>query len=131
MIIKNARAALVSNYEVLALLEERQDYQKHMVKANPNLEYPEHLRTIQFELISFLGTTPCHRQNPERIHSLLQKLAPFQLTMGEKLHIVNHRPASDVDIYLLIEECEERFTPDQVQEMIDLILHELPDPESH
>ncbi len=53
MQIKNARSALISNYEVLKLLEESQELQKQIQKNDPSVEYPESLRTVQFEVIDF------------------------------------------------------------------------------
>lgn len=50
MLIKNARSALISNYEVLKLLEESQEAQKQVQAVDPSVEYPEHLRTVQFEV---------------------------------------------------------------------------------
>lgn len=50
MHIKNIRSALISNYEVLKLLEESQEAQKRVQNADPLVEYPEHLRTVQFEV---------------------------------------------------------------------------------
>lgn len=57
MKIEKARAALLSNYEVFALLQERQAAQKQMQEAQPDLEYPENLRTIQFEACAKCQTT--------------------------------------------------------------------------
>lgn len=54
MHIKTIRSALITNYEVLRLLEESQEAQKQVQKLDPSVEYPEHLRTIQFEVIFFL-----------------------------------------------------------------------------
>lgn len=53
MHIKNARSALITNYEVLQLLEESQAMQKQIQKDDPSVEYPESLRTVQFEVIDF------------------------------------------------------------------------------
>lgn len=50
MHIKTIRAALITNYEVLRLLEESQERQKQVQIADPSVEYPEHLRTVQFEV---------------------------------------------------------------------------------
>lgn len=50
MHIKNIRSALISNYEVLKLLEESQEAQKRVQNADSLVEYPEHLRTVQFEV---------------------------------------------------------------------------------
>lgn len=49
MQIKTIRSALITNYEVLRLLEESQEAQKEIQKQDPTVEYPEHLRTVQFE----------------------------------------------------------------------------------
>jgi hypothetical protein len=51
MEVVNARAALLSNYEVLQLLNERMETQKQRQKEYPNIEYAENLRTIQFEVM--------------------------------------------------------------------------------
>lgn len=50
MQIKSVRSALITNYEVLRLLEESQEAQKQVQKRDPSVEYPEHLRTVQFEV---------------------------------------------------------------------------------
>ncbi|KAI8074092.1 RNA polymerase II [Gongronella butleri] len=126
MIIKNARAALISNYEVLSLLRERRDYQKHMEK-HAQIEYPERLRTIQFELAGYLEKTPASTQTPENIKQLLDALVEFDLTLGEKLHIINHRPISAVEVYLLIEECEERLSEEDTQRLVEIVETYLPE----
>lgn len=51
MEVIETRAALLSNYEVLQLLSERIDGQKQRRKDDSNIEYPENLRTIQFEVL--------------------------------------------------------------------------------
>lgn len=50
MQIKNARSALITNYEVLRLLEENQQNQKLLQAQDLSIEYPESLRTVQFEV---------------------------------------------------------------------------------
>ncbi|KAI9309536.1 RNA polymerase Rpb4-domain-containing protein [Cunninghamella echinulata] len=126
MIIKSARAALISNYEVLNLLKERHEYQREKQIDNPELEYPEHLRTIQFELTGYLEKTPVNSQTTEQINTFLKNISQYSLTLGEKLQILNLRPKSDVEIYLLIEECEERFNEEDLENMLHLIKTDLP-----
>jgi hypothetical protein len=53
MEIIETRAALLSNYEVLQLLNERIEGQKQRRKEDSNIEYPENLRTIQFEVFVY------------------------------------------------------------------------------
>ncbi|KAF7727240.1 hypothetical protein EC973_007853 [Apophysomyces ossiformis] len=126
MQIKNARAAMISNYEVLSLLEEQQSMQKAAQIANPEIEYSEHLRTIQFELTEYLKATPCGTQSVEQVKNFLERFSAFQLTRAEKLQILNLRPKSAVEIYLLIEECEERFSEGDLEDMLNIILESLP-----
>ncbi|KAI9366355.1 RNA polymerase Rpb4-domain-containing protein [Pilaira anomala] len=126
MLIKNVRSALISNYEVLKLLEESQEAQKQVQAVDPSVEYPEHLRTVQFELTEYLKGTPCSTQTPEQIANFLQALSKYELTKAEKLQILNWRPRSTVEIYLIIEECEERFSEEDLEEMLDSIISTLP-----
>jgi hypothetical protein len=50
MEVVESRAALLSNFEVLQLLNERMESQKQKQKEYPNSEYAENSRTIQFEV---------------------------------------------------------------------------------
>ncbi|GAA5794978.1 RNA polymerase Rpb4-domain-containing protein [Helicostylum pulchrum] len=126
MHIKNIRSALISNYEVLKLLEESQEAQKRVQNADSLVEYPEHLRTVQFELTEYLKETPCSTQTPEQVSDFLQALSKYDLTKAEKLQILNWRPKSTVEIYLIIEECEERFSEEDLEEMLNSIITTLP-----
>lgn len=125
MQIKTVRSALITNYEVLRLLEESQEAQKQVQKADQSVEYPEHLRTVQFEVIFFfffstkcnitricsfnivcqlteyLKETPCSTQTPEQIKHFMDALSKYELTKAEKLQILNLRPKSTVEIYLV------------------------------
>ncbi|KAL0141921.1 HRDC-like protein [Mucor lusitanicus] len=112
MQIKSVRSALITNYEVLRLLEESQEAQKQVQKRDPTVEYPEHLRTVQFE----------HTNARADIH-FMKAISKFELTKAEKLQILNLRPKSTVEIYLLIEECEERFTEEDLEQMLSSILY--------
>ncbi|CAO3575841.1 unnamed protein product [Absidia cylindrospora] len=50
----------------------------------------------------------------------------YSLTLGEKVQVLNLRPKSAVEIYLLIEECEERFSEEDLDNMLSIILTTLP-----
>ncbi|EIE84852.1 hypothetical protein G6F46_008280 [Rhizopus delemar] len=126
MQIKNARSALISNYEVLKLLEESQELQKQIQKNDPSVEYPESLRTVQFELTEYLKETPVNTQSPEQIADFMQAISHYNLTKAEKLQMLNLRPKSAVEIYLIIEECEERFGEEDLENMLNTILQTIP-----
>ncbi|ORE04780.1 hypothetical protein BCV72DRAFT_231037 [Rhizopus microsporus var. microsporus] len=126
MQIKNARSALITNYEVLRLLEENQQNQKLLQAQDLSIEYSESLRTVQFELTEYLKQTPVGSQTPAQVTNFLEAISQFDLTRAEKLQILNLRPKSAVEIYLVIEECEERFSEEDLENMINIIMQTLP-----
>ncbi|KAI9311262.1 HRDC-like protein [Dichotomocladium elegans] len=126
MIIKNARAGLLSNFEVLQLLNEQQEFQRATQEKDASIEYPENLRTIQFELTEYLNQSPCSTQDEAQVKSFLDAFSKYDLMLAEKLQILNLRPKSPVELYLLIEECEERFGEQELEEMLQSILDLLP-----
>ncbi|GAB5585490.1 hypothetical protein Unana1_00390 [Umbelopsis nana] len=126
MEVVEARAALLSNYEVLQLLNERMEAQKQRQKEYPNTEYAENLRTIQFEIKTALETSACSTQDEEQVENFLRELKQWKLTKAEKLQILNLRPKTPVELHILIEECEERYLPEQLEELLELIIRVLP-----
>ncbi|KAJ1984630.1 hypothetical protein H4R34_000533 [Dimargaris verticillata] len=114
MKVEQAFGPLLSDYEVLTLLQE-QDTTLRAREANGANDMPN-LMTIQFEATV----------TPEVIKQTIKALEPFQLTKAEKLQLINLCPRSLVDIYVLIEECEERFAEDQLEDMLTIIGRLLP-----
>nr|CAG8459998.1 1564_t:CDS:2 [Entrophospora candida] len=50
MHILQKQNAMLSNYEVLALLNEMDEKQTLQAKSEPNIKFAENLKTIQFEV---------------------------------------------------------------------------------
>ncbi|KAG6888817.1 hypothetical protein C0992_007431 [Termitomyces sp. T32_za158] len=132
MEVVNARAALLSNYEVLTLLRELEA--DHLARAKTALrvkkeeeaaglpprppgsdavfgEASENLRTVEVEAIQYLSADylPTTRQSPEGITKLVKDLASYELTKAEKLQIVNLAPTMPVELYVVVEELEDRI----------------------
>ncbi|KFM81772.1 DNA-directed RNA polymerase III subunit RPC9, partial [Stegodyphus mimosarum] len=137
MEVINERAALLCNAEVLAILENsKSDLKgsKYGVQSgnekNKQLSSKEkglqRLNTIVYETIKYLEETPCATQTPEAIRNFLTAINAYSLTKGEKLQLLNLRPSSLVEIQLLIEESEERFTEDQMNEILAVVTETLP-----
>ncbi|SAM07320.1 hypothetical protein [Absidia glauca] len=129
MKIKNTRSALISNYEVFDLVNDRISYQKQIQQSQSNVDYPEHLRTIQFELVEYIKGTPTSTQSEDQVKAFLQQIDRYSLTLGEKVQVLNLRPKSAVEIYLLIEECEERFSEEDLDNILSIISTTLPRPD--
>ena len=66
MEVLNARAAMVSNFEVFALLQEKMQ-QESSKKRNRK---QENLATISYEVMKYLEKTPCRLQSEETIRTV-------------------------------------------------------------
>lgn len=117
------REKLLSNFEVLEHLKEIQqqnnwkpnDQKKYKRSFNPDLE------TVTKEVVSYLEKTTTAQQSVELITSCMNKLAKFQLEKIEKLQIINSAPHSLVNLYAIVEECDQRFTEEESQEILDIV----------
>ncbi|KAH8831452.1 RNA polymerase Rpb4-domain-containing protein [Flagelloscypha sp. PMI_526] len=150
MQIINSRAALLSNYEVLELLKEqeadhlarqrtalrvkKEEEQNEAGPSSRNVlpggrdptalpEISENMRTLQVEAIAYLSADhqPTALQTPEGITELTKQLQPFELTKAEKLQIVNLAPRSTVELYVIVEESEDRFGEDGMNSILALV----------
>ncbi|KAF8627462.1 hypothetical protein AX17_006275 [Amanita inopinata Kibby_2008] len=147
MEVLNPRAALLSNYEVLTLLHEldnehvARNKTAHRIKKEESdvatsggvnhiptnvygtlLEVSENLRTLEVEAIQYLSADylPTNQQTPEGITQLIKNLVPYGLTKAEKLQVVNLAPTLPVELYVIVEELEDRIG-DKMEEIISVV----------
>ncbi|CAB4006219.1 DNA-directed RNA polymerase III subunit RPC9-like [Paramuricea clavata] len=125
MEVLNERAAMLSNYEVFTLLQEK--VQEESNKKQSRKQSQENLATISYEVMKYLEKTPCRLQNEDVIRQFLLDVAPFNLTKGEKLQLLNLRPSTPVEIQLIIEESEERLRTDEELEKLIEIVAKIPE----
>lgn len=124
MEVKNECVATLSNYEVYSLLNDIQRGINGQKKPN---KYLTSLATICFSSVKYLEKTPCKEQSDEIVAKFIKSLEPFNLTKGEKLQLLNHRPTTAVEIQLIIEESEERLSEEQTEQILNIIAETLPD----
>lgn len=138
MEIVNENVALLSNSEVYTLLKETKEKstQKLIKKKNQNnlncsSNVDKHLPTVVYESLKYLERTPCVKQTQQTVFNFLneldEKFKEFNLTKFEKLQILNQRPSSAVELQCLVEDSEERFTIEQMDDLLEFILNNLPD----
>ncbi|XP_019856999.1 PREDICTED: DNA-directed RNA polymerase III subunit RPC9-like [Amphimedon queenslandica] len=120
MEVINDKVAMLSNYEVYKFLHANKD------QANRCQD----LATISYETKKYLSSTPCIYQSPDCISKFLESLSKYKLTKAEKLQLVNLRPTQPVELQLVIEEIEERFSEEEISDIIDLVTEHLPISES-
>ncbi|KAG1822690.1 RNA polymerase Rpb4-domain-containing protein [Suillus subaureus] len=128
VVVVNARSALLSNFEVLNLLRELDAehiartktairVKKEGEATGKNLhdtqteEISENLRTVELEAIQYLSADyqPTLHQSDTGITQLVRGLQSFGLSKSEKLQIVNLAPTEPVELYVIVEELEDRL----------------------
>ncbi|KAF9128782.1 hypothetical protein BGW39_004774 [Mortierella sp. 14UC] len=125
MEILQTNSAMLSNYEVMALLAD-QKAQRIANEVAGTREVAENLRTVEFEVQKYLAASPCSTQSADQIVALKKAFGTYELMKVELLQILNLRPKSAVELLLVIEEFEERFTLDDCEEMLRIIATALP-----
>ncbi|KAF9909881.1 hypothetical protein EC991_007871 [Linnemannia zychae] len=125
MEILQTNSAMLSNYEVMALLAD-QKAQRIANEVAGTREVAENLRTVEFEVQKYLAASPCSTQSAEQIAALKKAFGTYELMKVELLQILNLRPKSAVELLLVIEEFEERFSLNDCDEMLRIIATALP-----
>jgi hypothetical protein len=138
MEILNKNVALLSNCEVYTLLKQTKEElanklaKKKNLKDSSSLELnvDKHLSTIVYESLRYLEKTPCALQNTLAVSEFLKKFDDpnniFKLTKIEKLQLLNQRPSSAVELQCIIGDSEERFTLEQMDDLLEFIHSNLP-----
>jgi hypothetical protein len=142
---------LLSNVEVLELIEKRRNQQDEKTKGKGTKKY-RHRNWIEEQVFDYLkDSTPSKNISVEKRSELKQKLmasshkkiltttaaddddggessssssaqvAGFGLTEAESVQILNFMPREPVDIHLMIEELHSRMTEKRQSELLDLI----------
>mmetsp|Transcript_38601 Transcript_38601/g.95736 ORF Transcript_38601/g.95736 Transcript_38601/m.95736 type:complete len:122 (+) Transcript_38601:239-604(+) len=108
---------LVSNFELLELLRQRTHEPGHVAKyPQPHDPFPTELQCYEA-----LRKTAAGLQTKARMQSFLKAVKPIALTAAECLNLMNLKPTSDVEVHLLVEDCEERLADDEVNDLLRIV----------
>ena len=121
MEVLEGQEKMLSNYEVLKILKDVKETTKSSKSSNKNLA------TITYETINYLeGLKHYNGLRDEHVIDYLEEMKRFNLTKLEKLQILNQRPKSMVELQVLIEENEERFSEEAMDMILDIVRKTLP-----
>ena len=59
-------------------------------------------------------------QTKENLAKFIKAVEPFNLTPAECLNLINSKPTTDVEIHLLVEDCEKRLKESEVEHLLKL-----------
>ncbi|KAJ3332360.1 hypothetical protein HDU76_000461 [Blyttiomyces sp. JEL0837] len=115
----------IQSVDVYTFLKERKD-DEHRSYQNEGFQ---DLYTVQFEVLKYLSKTPAAIQSDEDVTAAIAALEKYSLTKAEMLMILNLRPTTDVELYQIVEELDDRMDADRRQQLleeVDKILPALP-----
>jgi DNA-directed RNA polymerase subunit F len=110
----------ITNVELLEILEERKEKRSKRSGGSMALKSRDMMeeRTIKYLKESTMGAA-----TSEMVNACFQRFKEqkWDLTEAELLQIANHVPKCEPEIYMIIEQCEARFSEDDVKEILDVI----------
>jgi len=116
-----ANDGLLTNLEVMQVIGENR-----LRRAGAGNNSPEfqHREEIEVKTASYIAATRSGQLSSEALRECIGRIKALDLglTEAELLQITNLAPESDVEFYLIIEECSERLTDEQlglVKEVVD------------
>lgn len=125
MEVVNPCCALLSNYEVYNLLKEtRADYKK--LKNNFAKKNLRNANTVAYETLKYFeNVSSCRFSSEETIPDFIHSVQHLSLSKAELLQLVNLRPTTHVELHAVLEECEERYSEDQIAGLLETIREKL------
>jgi len=113
------------NSEVLHFLREKK---RALSDTRPVSERGNQAATVVLETLNHLEKSEAVTDlTPRRVKAFNRRIKEnnLELTDAERLHLINLCPTTLVEIQVLIDDSEERFTEDQVNLMLEIVQTEL------
>jgi DNA-directed RNA polymerase subunit F len=109
MKIIKENAFLLSNSEVA-----------HFIKNIPtDHTLPQNVQTIIYEISNYFEKCAVQTTEEKMAH-VLEGLKDLKLTKAERLQMINLWPENQIDLHVIIEECEERMSEEQLDAVLAL-----------
>lgn len=124
MKVKKGNAGLLTNFETMDLFKSR--------GADKAMGVASSLTAPEMKVYDYLEKTPAGQQTRKNVVAFFTATEQYKLTKAEQLQASNLRPASAVEVHLIVEDCDERLSSEAVDKFlgtIEEILPPLPEPE--
>ncbi|XP_028769860.1 DNA-directed RNA polymerase III subunit rpc9-like isoform X2 [Neltuma alba] len=121
MKILEANAGALTNFEVLDFLRAKgasKDPTRVLAKVAQS----------EYKVYDYLVDSAVCDQTRENINEFLENCKRHDLAKAEVLNILNIRPTAAVEIFPIIEKCEDRFPDEEIEEIVELVKKTLPPP---
>ncbi|KAI4346038.1 hypothetical protein L6164_013120 [Bauhinia variegata] len=121
MKILEANAGALTNFEVLDFLRAKgasKDPTRVIAKVAPS----------EYKVYDYLVNTAACDQTRKNLNGFLENCKRHELAKAEVLNIINNRPVAAVEIFPIIEQCDDRFRDEEIEEIIELVKKGLPPP---
>mmetsp|Transcript_23930 Transcript_23930/g.35131 ORF Transcript_23930/g.35131 Transcript_23930/m.35131 type:complete len:131 (-) Transcript_23930:43-435(-) len=118
MEIISSNDGILCNAEVYDIIKEKRGQRPSC--NNPELQNRE---VIENNLMSYVETQRQGTVSLDAVGPFIEALTKegIVLTKAEVLLIINHLPTTPVEVHLIVEECDERLSEDQMQIILDSI----------
>ena len=114
--------SLISNLEVMQLLQERKDARSQSETNNINTKF-QNRDWVEKSVLDYVKTSPVGGSDVKEDMSKLVEIlrTGYDLTNAETLQILNHLPTSLVEVHLLLEDIEKREQLDTEEKQLDFL----------
>ncbi|VDL17000.1 unnamed protein product [Hymenolepis diminuta] len=102
----------LSNFEVY-------DFIKNRAGSNDKLRCQQ---TLFFTALKYFNEkSPCTCQTPEAIQKFVNEMKPFNLNKSELLALINNCPVTQVELSIMVNDLDTRFTMSQIEEVLEKV----------
>lgn len=116
----------MSNFEVNQHLIEIQAQNNWNTESKKKRAFNPNLEIITRDVTSYLSKSPVASQTVENITQAMKELSKYELEKIEKLQILNSTPHSLVNLYSIVEECDQRFTEKEIEDILEIVQRHFP-----
>jgi DNA-directed RNA polymerase subunit F len=111
---------ILCNHEVFDIVNERRA--KSSVESRSNVEL-QNRETMERKLVKYMSARCTHSIPQESVAAFINdtRLNNIYLTKAEIMVIFNHLPTQVVEIHLIVEECVERLSEDDIDYILGCV----------